>query len=1456
MEYLLWSFYRLCFLLLAFFALIPTVFAQCPVASNCTPGTAPASSFPFGMGIYNVTVGAGTTGFVNPTTSGVQAGYQDYSCAKKATVLEGVATTISVTTNPNVNENVRVWVDLNNDGNLAATSELVFSSVNAKTHSGTFTIPVSASVVKNAVLRMRVSAENFSAPIPSPCTTPAYSQVEDYGVTVLPNTSKPLVDFSANHQITCSPTVQFTNQIQGGSTSYFWDFGDGATSMAGNPSHTYAATGTYTVKLKACNANGCDSLTKTNYLTYHTNVPVPASCSPTTTNYCCGFGITKVTFHTMVNTSQDGRAGYEDFTCTKSVTLEEGKRYPIFIETDTANNQDTWVYIDFNNNGIFEPAELALTRLNTKNPVGMINFPISTITNTPLRLRIISDHVGSSSNPCFNRTSGQVEDYTIILTTPKVSFNSNFTSMCTSQVQFNGSSLTPALSWFWDLGDNTTSTLQNPSHNYTTNGIYSVKLKVCDAITCDSIIKENYIVINKPCPTAYCTNRQATNNTVSILSVKLNTLDNNTIAEPNGYGNYTYLGTSVTTGGYYQLAVRSHENTGGTVRTIVWIDYNKDGDFTDTGEEIANDLTTDLKKNILISPIAYTGITRMRVLSQDHTEFLRVCPHDSVNGEIEDYSLEIKPVTSKPITNFSVKTNACNGLNVLFADSSHYFPNSYSWDFGDPSSGAANTSVARNPNHSYAVAGTYTVKYKVCSSFGCDSLQKTVTVAATTAAAPAINLCVPNNSRFPKALYGIEKVNLNSINNITTGFANGYKDYTCTQRTNLEINNTYTITVQTALAPSNPANRIYELAQAWIDFNNNGILDDPGELVLNNHSIRVHTASFTVPAGAAINQPLRMRVSSKFSKLWNFTTPNYCTLPDSGEVEDYTVTIVPFSNRPIIGFNQDSRIACGSPVQFTDTSKYSPTTWYWDFGDLASGVSNSSTLQNPMHNFSSPGNYTVSLTACNGNGCNTITKTNWISVPANITMVPPVCKPLTTAFCCGAGIRNVDFWTIGPGITGTGIHHASGNASEGYQDYSCTAYGTVVAGYDCGLSVSHYRMGDQVRAWLDYNNDGSFTSNEEINLGFGQNYKIPLTAVRGVYLRLRVMSDAPNSPIQGPCSNLQSGQTEDYAVKIISPPIAGFTRNYDCNGTIAFTDTSLSNPTSWEWYFNDPASGTNNISNLQNPTHTFSGPGNYWMSLKACNAHGCHTTYKNVVIGINPGISLIPSACNPRSLYGYITNVTFASINNTTSTNSRDWGYQDYTCSSNTIVTPGRSYPISIQTDGSTNARIWIWIDFNNDGTFSQSESVFNSTSQQNHSGTITIPATGIKNTYLRMRVTAIPASYPLPQPCSPFQIGQTEDYAVMISTQTGLAENLLASKIKLYPNPNNGTFSIEIPTVLKSDYHLEAQELTGKTVATQTLKVMDGQIQPIDLSRLAKGVYLVRIFNADISVVKKVIIE
>lgn len=55
-------------------------------------------------------------------------------------------------------------------------------------------------------------------------------------------------------------------------------------------------------------------------------------------------------------------------------------------------------------------------------------------------------------------------------------------------------------SWSWDFGDSTTTTLQNPSHTYTTVGLYTVSLTADNGYNTNTATKDQYIAVNGPIP--------------------------------------------------------------------------------------------------------------------------------------------------------------------------------------------------------------------------------------------------------------------------------------------------------------------------------------------------------------------------------------------------------------------------------------------------------------------------------------------------------------------------------------------------------------------------------------------------------------------------------------------------------------------------------------------------------------------------------------------------------------------------------------------------------------------------------------------------------------------------------------------------------------------------------------------------------------------------------------------
>ncbi|HRY31772.1 MAG TPA: choice-of-anchor D domain-containing protein [Bacteroidales bacterium] len=149
----------------------------------------------------------------------------------------------------------------------------------------------------------------------------------------------------------------------------------------------------------------------------------------------------------------------------------------------------------------------------------------------------------------------------------------------------------------------------------------------------------------------------------------------------------------------------------------------------------------------------------------------------------------------------------------------------------------------------------------------------------------------------------------------------------------------------------------------------------------------------------------------------------------------------------------------------------------------------------------------------------------------NPIMTPASCSPQTISYCCNMGIQRVAF---------NSLNHPSGNAIEGYQDFTSMFKTTVLPEQTYTLTVvTGPENGENVTAWIDYNNDGSFSS-EELIMESTDNFdsihtavvEIPAEAVAGIPLRMRVISDYIWEAVPGPCNNPYYGQAEDYTVLI------------------------------------------------------------------------------------------------------------------------------------------------------------------------------------------------------------------------------------------------------------------------------------------------------------------------------------
>ncbi|KJS12250.1 MAG: hypothetical protein VR67_10005 [Peptococcaceae bacterium BRH_c8a] len=203
-----------------------------------------------------------------------------------------------------------------------------------------------------------------------------------------------------------------------------------------------------------------------------------------------------------------------------------------------------------------------------------------------------------------------------------------------------------------------------------------------------------------------------------ITNVTFNTINNTTVAESGGYGDYTAVTTSVTRGQSYDLIV-----TNPPTEVIdpaypqyikAWIDWNHDGDFNDAGEafEVAGNLSTQLNSQISIIVPADAAITttRMRVViwGTDITAF----PPNAGSfdfGEAEDYSIEIVDVLLNTAPSLDV-TAPSMGSTDEDTTTSPILISDYLGSVTDPDpgalSGVAISSVTGNGTWQYSLDGS------------------------------------------------------------------------------------------------------------------------------------------------------------------------------------------------------------------------------------------------------------------------------------------------------------------------------------------------------------------------------------------------------------------------------------------------------------------------------------------------------------------------------------------------------------------------------------------------------------------------------------------------------------------------------------------------------------------------------------------------------------------------------
>lgn len=185
---------------------------------------------------------------------------------------------------------------------------------------------------------------------------------------------------------------------------------------------------------------------------------------------------------------------------------------------------------------------------------------------------------------------------------------------------------------------------------------------------------------------------------------------------------------------------------------------------------------------------------------------------------------------------------------------------------------------------------TYNFTVKAIDAYGNISNASNIAKVTTT---DEVEYCTsqPTNTNDEK----INRVQFNTIDNTSTGTA-GYEDFTDISTT-LEVGKSYEIKI----TPKWTTTQYSEGYGVFIDWNNDGDFNDANETAFTSTPSKTTpiVGNITVPATAVLDKPTRMRVSMKFN-----TIPTACENFTYGQVEDYTVKVVP--NLAVADINKNS----------------------------------------------------------------------------------------------------------------------------------------------------------------------------------------------------------------------------------------------------------------------------------------------------------------------------------------------------------------------------------------------------------------------------------------------------------------------------------------------------------------------------------------------------------------------
>lgn len=368
--------------------------------------------------------------------SGSNGGYADFT-SNVVTLEKGKSVNFTLTpgfSGSSYAEYWKIWIDYNKNGSFEDAGELVYNagSASSAVRTGSFTVPAGAVTQQT---RMRVSMKYNAAQ--TSCESFSYGEVEDYTANIIDAVpvscnapSAPTASGIAHNSMVVSWTAV------SGASSYELQYKTAAASVWTTVTTTaasyslsgLAASTTYQFQVRTvCGAS---------FSAYSAQGSATTSAAPVNPVYCTSRGNStagewiKTIAVGSINNTSNANGGYRDYT-NLSTSLGAGASATITLTPGfptgglfgfPVTQPEYWrIWVDLNRDGDFDDANelrLSSTTSSTGTVSGTLSIPTGTGAGST-RMRIAMKR-SSVAGPCETFANGEVEDYTLVITSPLI----------------------------------------------------------------------------------------------------------------------------------------------------------------------------------------------------------------------------------------------------------------------------------------------------------------------------------------------------------------------------------------------------------------------------------------------------------------------------------------------------------------------------------------------------------------------------------------------------------------------------------------------------------------------------------------------------------------------------------------------------------------------------------------------------------------------------------------------------------------------------------------------------------------------------------------------------------------------------------------------------------------------------------------------------------------------------